>query len=595
MNTSVARAVRRRGLAIALLAFAQFVVALDYNVVYVALPDIGRALGFTPQSLQWVVSAYAVGFGGFLLFGGRVADRFGARRTFVLGLVLFGFACLAGGFAGSAEALVIARGVQGFGAALLTPATLTLINTSFAEGAERNRALSVWGAAGSGGLAAGALLGGVITNALGWQWVFFLLAPIALGAAAAARPVLAPGAARTATRGGFDVAGAVLATAGSSLLVLGLVSGPEAGWASLRGGGALIIGLLLLAVFVVVEWRTGDPLVPLRLFGNRSLVIAIGVILVFQSALGGAYYLFTTYLQDVLGYNALQAGLAFVPLTLVSMAASLKLTGTLLGRWGVRATLFAGMVVNGAGMVLLAAGMAVDAPFWTVLAGLLVWGLGGGLTFPAMFVAAASGVAPEEQGVASALATTSQQIGGAIGLAVLVAVANAGLDLHSGAASAPTAVVEGLRAALVAGGIASLAGGLVAFLLKPPADNSRPDIDEGDPSVNTDQLVQKYFEAWNDFDGDQRGATIEAIFTEDADVIDPDWTAEGRDAVARAIGQSREKLGDLALGLTQVINAHNNVVLYSWHLGEQAAPVATGYGVLTLEDDRIRQACNFFG
>jgi EmrB/QacA subfamily drug resistance transporter len=473
MDTTAARPPGRPGLALALLAFAQFVVALDYNVVYVALPDIGRALGFTAQSLQWVVSAYAVGFGGFLLFGGRIADRFGARRTFVLGLTLFGLSCLAGGFAGSPEVLVAARGVQGLGAALLTPATLALINTSFAEGAERNRALSVWGAAGSGGLAAGALLGGVVTNAWGWQWVLFLLVPPALGAAAAARPMLAVGAGRPAGRGGFDVTGAVLATAGSSLLVFGLVSGPEAGWGSVRGAGALLAGLALLAVFVVVEKRTAGPLVPLRLFGNRSLVTAIGVILVFQSALGGAYYLFTTYLQDVLGYNALQAGLAFVPLTLVSVAASLKLTGVLLGRWGVRTTLFVGMLVNGIGMVLLAAGMATGASFWTVLAGLFVWGLGGGLTFPAMFVAAASGVAPGEQGVASALATTSQQIGGAIGLAVLVAIANAGLDLHPGAAPAPAAVVEGIRVALWIGGIASMAGGLLAFLLKRPPKTSR--------------------------------------------------------------------------------------------------------------------------
>jgi EmrB/QacA subfamily drug resistance transporter len=485
MDTSVARPPRRPGLALALLAFAQFVVALDYNIVYVALPDIGRELGFTAQSLQWVVSAYAVGFGGFLLFGGRVVDRFGARRTFVLGLTLFGLSCLAGGFAGSPGALVAARAVQGLGAALLTPATLALINTSFAEGADRNRALSVWGAAGSGGLAAGALLGGVVTNAWGWQWVLFLLVPPALGAAAAARLVLAAGTGRVARRGGFDVAGAVLATAGSSLLVLGLVSGPEVGWNSPRGAGALIAGLVLLAVFVVVEKRTADPLVPLRLFGNRGLVTAIAVILVFQSALGGAYYLFTTYLQDVLGYNALQAGLAFVPLTLVSMAASLTLTGALLGRWGVRTTLFVGMLVNGIGMVLLAVGMAAGASFWTVLAGLLVWGLGGGLTFPAMFVAAASGVAPGEQGVASALATTSQQIGGAIGLAVLVAIANAGLDLQPGATAAPAAVVEGLRVALWTGGIASAAGGLLAFLLKRQPKTSH---DATTSRENTDQI-----------------------------------------------------------------------------------------------------------
>jgi EmrB/QacA subfamily drug resistance transporter len=439
-----------------LLAFAQFVVALDYNIVYVALPDIGRALDFTPQSLQWVVSAYAVGFGGFLLFGGRMVDRAGARRVFVAGLVLFGLACLAGGFAGDPGTLVAARAAQGLGAALLTPATLALINTGFAEGTERNRALAVWGACGSGGLAAGALLGGVLTDAFGWRSVLFVLVPLALVAAFAARPLLTADA-RTDRTGGFDATGAVLATAGSSLLVLGLVSGPDAGWLSLCGAGALVAGAVLLAVFVLVERRTRDPLVPLRLFGNRALVTAIVVILVFQSALGGAYYVFTVYLQGVLSYDALQAGLAFVPLTLVSMAASLMLTGPLIARWGVRATLLAGMVVNGAGMALLAFGMAIDAPFWSVLAGLVVWGVGGGVTFPAMFAAAGSGVAPGEQGVASALATSAQQIGGAAGLAVLVAVANG------------VAGVDGLRAALLTGGVASVAGGLLVLLLRPAA------------------------------------------------------------------------------------------------------------------------------
>lgn len=443
MDTSVAR---RSGLRLGLLAFAQFVVALDYNIVYVALPDIGHALDFTPGSLQWVVSAYAVGFGGFLLFGGRMVDRVGARRTFVAGLALFGLSCVAGGFATGAGALVAARAAQGLGAALLTPATLALINTGFAEGPERNRALAVWGACGSGGLAAGALLGGVLTNALGWRSVLFVLVPLALLAALAARPLLDPD--RRASRGGFDATGAVLATAGSSLLVFGLVSGPDAGWGSWRAAGALVAGVALLAVFVLVERRARDPLVPLRLLTNSALVTAIAVILVFQSALGGAYYVFTVYLQDVRGYNALQAGLAFVPLTVVSMAASLALTGRLIARWGVRATLFAGMAVNGAGMFLLATSMTADASFWSVLAGSVVWGVGGGVTFPAMFVAAGSGVAPGVQGVASALATSAQQIGGAVGLAALVAIAG----------------TEGLNAALWTGGAASIVGALLVPL-----------------------------------------------------------------------------------------------------------------------------------
>lgn len=446
MDTSLAPARPRAGLVIGLLAFAQFIVAVDYNIVYVALPDMGRALDFSDQSLQWVVSAYAVAFGGFLLCAGRVVDRLGARRAFVAGLVVFGLACLAGGLAESPGPLVAARVVQGVGGALLTPATLALISTSFAEGPERTRALSVWGAAGSGGLAAGALLGGVLTDALGWEWTLFVLVPLSLGAAVPAFAVVSADRVGGA-RQRFDVPGAVLATAGSVLLVFGLVTGPEAGW--LRGGLALAAGVVLLGAFAVVERRTRDPLVPLRLFRNRALVSAIGVVLLFQSSLGGAYYLFTTYLQDHLGYRPLAAGLAFVPLTLVSMTASLKGTGAAIDRWGVRVTLVVGMVVNGVGIALLGAAMAWDGGIWLLLPGLVVWGIGGGLTFPAMYVAAASGVADEEQGVASALTTTSQQVGGAMGLAVLIALAGTGF---------------GAAGALVVGGLGTVLGGAALAL-----------------------------------------------------------------------------------------------------------------------------------
>ncbi|MFD4343954.1 MFS transporter [Streptomyces coelicoflavus] len=456
---------RRTGLMLALLAFAQFIVAVDYNIVFVALPEIGSALGFSTQSLQWVVSAYAVAFGGFLLLGGRAVDRLGARRMFILGLVIFGLSCLLGGFAESPGVLITARAVQGFGAAFLTPATLTLINTRFAEGPERNKALAVWGACGSGGLAAGALLGGVLTDAWGWEWVLFVLVPLALFAAAAAPGTLAPDERGSDARGSFDAVGAILTTAGSSLLVLGLVSGPEVGWGSVRGAGSIVAGIMILAVFTLVENKTSNPLVPLRLFGNRSLVTAILIILVFQSALGGSYYIFTNYLQGVLGYDALEAGLAFVPLTIISMGASLKLAGLLLGSWGPRATLFTGMAVNGIGMIVLAIAMSTGASFWALVPGLIIWGIGGGVTFPAMFVCAASGVAPQEAGVASALATTSQQIGGAAGLAVLVAVATAGL---SGDAPAVADVSDGLRTAMWIGGAASVVGGLLAFTLKKP-------------------------------------------------------------------------------------------------------------------------------
>ncbi|WP_328967384.1 MFS transporter [Streptomyces sp. NBC_00239] len=458
---------RRTGLMLALLAFAQFIVAVDYNIVFVALPEIGSALGFTAQSLQWVVSAYAVAFGGFLLFGGRLVDRLGGRRLFIAGLVIFGLSCLLGGFAESPALLITARAIQGFGGALLTPATLNLIYTRFEEGAPRNKALAVWGACGSGGLAAGALLGGVLTDAWGWEWVLFVLVPMALLAAVLSPGILSADAPAAGDQGGFDAVGAILATAGSSLLVLGLVSGPEAGWGSLRGAGAIVAGVVILAVFALVETKTANPLVPMRLFGNRSLVTAILIILVFQSALGGAYYIFTIYVQGVLGYDALQAGLAFIPLTIISMAASLKLAGALLGKWGPKGTLFFGMAVNGVGMIVLAVAMSTNASFWALVPGLIVWGIGGGVTFPAMFACAASGVAPQEAGIASALASTAQQIGGAAGLAVLVAIATAGLNGDAGAVQNVSDVADGLRTAMWIGGAASVIGGLLAFTLKP--------------------------------------------------------------------------------------------------------------------------------
>ncbi|WP_131736120.1 MFS transporter [Actinomadura roseirufa] len=476
MNESSARS------RLALLAFAQLIIAIDFNIVYVALPDIGRELGFSTQSLQWVVSAYAVGFGGFLLLGGRAADRFGARRLFVFGLLLFGLACLAGGLAVTPAMLMAARAVQGLGAALLTPAMLALVYANFAEGPERTRAMGVWGAAGSGGLAAGSLLGGVLTNYLGWEWVFFVLTPLALGAAALAPRVLPADPRRADGGSSFDLPGAVTATAGSSLVVFGLANGPDAGWGSARSAGALVAGAALLGVFVLIQSRTRDPLVPPRMVRNRSLATAVLVILIFQSALLGTYYVLTTYLQGVLGYSALEAGLAFLPLTLVSMFASLRLTGLAISRWGVRVALFAGMGVNAVGSAVLLLGMSADGSFWALVPGIVIWGIGGGTTFPAMFVAAGSGVAPDEQGVASGLATTSQQIGGAVGLAILLAIANAGLNHHAGTPG-PTAtqVVAGLHTALWVAAAAQLVGALVALTIK-----GRPVA--GVPAAATDTL-----------------------------------------------------------------------------------------------------------
>lgn len=443
----------RARLRLGLLALTQLIVALDYNIVYVALPDIGHALDFSPSSVQWVVSAYSVGLGGLLLFGGRAVDRLGPRRMFTTGLALYGVASLAGGLAPDSGVLVAARAVQGAGGALLTPATLTLIYRGFTEGPARNRALGAWGMAGSAGLAAGSLLGGVLTNYLGWEWVFFVNVPLALGCALAASRLLPTDPARTP--GTFDVPGAVLATAGSALLVFGLASGPAAGWVSLRGAGALAAGAILLALLLVVEARTRDPLIPLRLARGRNLATTMVVIAIFQGTLGGGYYILTSYLQPVLGYSALKAGLTFLPLTLVCMLTALKVTPALLGRWGIRTTLAVSTIGTGAGIAVMVAGTTAEGGFWTLLPGSIVWGLFGGVAFVALFASAGSGVAPHEQGVASGLASTAKEVGGAIGLAVFVAIATGSPSL-----------LHGLHAAGWTAAAVTAIGGLIAFAVK---------------------------------------------------------------------------------------------------------------------------------
>ncbi|MGK5554283.1 MFS transporter, partial [Actinomadura kijaniata] len=338
---------RGTGAMLALLAFAQFVSAIDYNIVYVALPEIGDALGFDAHSLQWVVSAYAVAFGGFLLLGGRAADLLGHRRMFAAALALYGLSSLAGGLATGPGTLVAARAVQGLGGALLLPATLSLINTTFAEGPERNRALAVWGGAGAVGLALGSLLGGVLTSSLGWESVFFVNVPAALGATAAAFAVIPADAPRERGRG-FDLTGAVTATVGVTALVFGLVQGPETGWGSTPtlvavGGSALLIG-----AFLFTESRTAHPLMPLRLLRNRSLVTAMGVTFVFMGTFGAQYYFFTVYLQNVHHYSALATGLAFLPSALMGLVGT-RASERLLAAVGVRATIVTGLLLGAAG------------------------------------------------------------------------------------------------------------------------------------------------------------------------------------------------------------------------------------------------------
>ena len=298
---------RRLGWTLFLLAFAQLVIAVDYNIVFVALPDIGAQLGFSRQTLQWVVSAYGVAFGGFLLLGGRAADLLGRRRIFIFALALYGASSLVGGLATSPSAMIIARAIQGVGGALLFPATLSLVTTLFAEGRERNRALAIWGGAGASGLTVGALLGGVLTSAYGWPAVFFVNVPLVVIIIAGALIVM-PRDVRQGSHRSFDLPGALTATIGITLLVYVLVQGPESGWASPSIMLALVAGVILLAAFFVIEARSGDPSMPLRLFSNRYALAGMLLTLFFGATLGALPYFETVLFQGMLGFDALWTG-----------------------------------------------------------------------------------------------------------------------------------------------------------------------------------------------------------------------------------------------------------------------------------------------
>lgn len=422
----------RPALTLALLAFGMLIIATDFNIVYVALPTIGRELGFSVQTLQWVVSGYAVTWGGFLLLGGRAVDRLGPRRMFISALALYGVASLVGGLANSAAWLVGARALQGIGAAVLFPATLALINLNFAEGPARNRAMAVWGAASSSGLIVGSAAGGVLTHFMGWPAVFLVNVPLALGAIAVAFRALARDAPRSAATAGFDLPGALLATSGATLIVFGLVSGPETGWHSVRGAGAIAAGVVLFLAFLVVERRDADVLLPPRLLRQRGLLVAMAMVVAFMTGINFLHYAFFIQLQDILGVDALWAGLAFVPVSVGGMIGSLRVLPALLHRYGLRIALLVGILGLGVSMAALAPSMSMAGSYLAMLPSILLWGAAAGIAFSAIFLAAGTGVAPAEQGVASAMASTAQQVGGAVGLAVLIAVANAAGGLGPG-------------------------------------------------------------------------------------------------------------------------------------------------------------------
>jgi EmrB/QacA subfamily drug resistance transporter len=454
----------RRAATLALLAFANLIGALDQYIVVVALPEIGRDLGYSAQTLQSVISAYAVASGGFLLLGGRAADLLGARRVFVTGLALYAGASLAGGLAPNPETLLAARAVQGLGGALVFPATLALVNTTFAEGRERNRALAVWGATGAAGLVTGVLLGGVLTHVFGWEAVFFVNVPLVSLGVLLALAVIPADTGRDRARG-FDIPGALTATVGVTLLVSTLVQGPKLGWSSpgiLASGAAAV---LLLGALAMIERRSRDPLLPPQLVTNRNLATASAIAFLFTATFGSVLYFLTLYFQDVHGYDALQTGVGFLLPTGFVVAGS-ALAGRLVTRCGLRPTLVAALSIGAVGAFALGLAMSPDGSYVALIPGLILVSVADGVVFTTMFIAAGTGIADGEQGVAAGIVTTSTSVGAAVGLALLVLVANSGTDGLVGEALR-SATAHGLRSAVlvVAGGIAGTA--LVALNLRP--------------------------------------------------------------------------------------------------------------------------------
>ena len=460
---------RRANAALALLALTQLVLVLDASIVNVALPSIGRDLDVPAADLSWVVNAYVLMFGGFLLLGGRVADHAGRRAVFMAGLALFSAASLAGGTAQSALWLALARGAQGLGAALVSSSAMALLMTLFAEGPERTRALGAWAAAGACGGALGAIVGGLLTDGLGWQAVLFVNVPVGIVAVLLA-PRLLPEARADGPRRRFDVAGAVTVTAGLTLLVYAVVDADDAGWGSTQTVSLAALALILLAVFVAIESIAERPLVPLDVFRNRPLRGANLVTVLNTGALFPMFFFVTLYTQQVLGYDPVESGLAQLPLA-AALAASATLAPRVVARTGYKAALVAGLVVAAAGLLWLSA-IPTDGSFLGSLLGpSLVVGLGQGIVWVSSMVGATSGVETSQTGLASGLVNTAQQLGGALGVAALVAVATArtGDVLAAAEPDRLAALTEGFQAGLTGSASVVAVGAVVALMLLPSA------------------------------------------------------------------------------------------------------------------------------
>lgn len=467
----------RRWKALSILALADFVVILDATIVNIALPSIGRSLHASTSSLSWVVTAYILAFGGLLLLGGRLADLFGRRRLFVGGLAVFGLASLAGGLSTSIESLIAFRALQGAGAAALAPAARALVTTLFAEGPERNKALGLWAAVAGSGTVVGLILGGVLTSGLGWEWVLFVNLPVVLAAGLLAPRLIDESRAATSDRS-TDVPGALLVSGGLVAALYAVSQAGEAGWGSPQTLGLLAAAGALLALFAGVESRTRSPLVPPAMLRLGAVRGANAAMVLMSAAMVGMFFVLTLYQQQVQGYSAIQAGLAQVPLgvVLIGLAGA---AGPLVQRFGVKPTLLAGLTLFAAGIAWLAQITAQGSYLAEVLGPSVVIGAGLALAFVALTVASASGVDEANHGTAGGLINMTQQIGGAIGLAVTTAVATAGTH---GVADA-SALTDGFRSALlVSAGIAVAAILTTAIALPGTARRTRPQVPAPEPA-----------------------------------------------------------------------------------------------------------------
>jgi EmrB/QacA subfamily drug resistance transporter len=445
-------------------------VILDVAIVNVALPSIKSDLGFSNAGLQWVITAYAILFGGTLLLGGRLADLLGRRRMFVAGLGLFAASSLLCGIAWSSGSLVAFRGLQGVGGALLAPAALALLMTTFAEGRDRNVALGIYGAASGSGAAAGVLLGGVITSYLGWSWIFFINVPVGI-AAIALTPFLLRESRADLSHRHFDLAGAATVTSGLMLLVYGLTRATTDGWSSPVTIGLLAASAVLVAAFVAIESRSRSPLLPLRIFRLRALSAANGAMAIVGAVAFSEFFVLTLYLQDVLHYSAVQTGVAFSAFALTVVVAS-NVAQAVVGRIGVRPTLLAGLTISTISVALLTQ-LPVDGHyFWDLFPAFVLGGAGMGFSFVPVTIASLSGVERADAGVASGLVNTSRQIGGAVGLAAISTIAASAsssyAQSHSLAVSSAAATVNGYQTSLVVLGSLLVAGiVIVAVFLRP--------------------------------------------------------------------------------------------------------------------------------